>query len=382
MSKSIGVITTSRADFSIYLPLLKKLRDDNEVDLKIFALGMHCSETFGATVSLIREQGFEPLCAADTLTYGDTPVGISKSTGETTKEMAQLLENDPVDLIVCLGDRFEMFGAVSAIIPFCTPIAHLYGGEVTAGAIDEKYRHALTKLSDLHLTSCDENSKRVIQMGADPKNVINVGSLGVENMNTQELISKADIFEKYQVDLDTPTVMITYQPVTTKADESEKLITEFLAALDKIEEQCVLTLGNADTNHSLFYNRITEFTSKDPNKYKVFSNLGPVGYPSFLKHIQYMLGNSSSGIIEAASFDIPVVNIGIRQEGRAQSENIINCENSRDAILAAVSKAKELKGQSFTNIYERENSSELIVSALKNFQEKPDYTFHTFGDHL
>jgi len=372
----VGVITTSRADYSIYLPLLKEMEKDDQICLTVFSLGMHNSENYGMTVERIKKDGFKTVSTEDALVYGHSSDGVSKSVGKTVMQMSDMLKENKQDLIICLGDRFEMFGAVSAVIPFGLPIAHIHGGEITEGAIDEKYRHAITKLADIHFTTCENHKNRVLQMGSVPSQTFNVGSLGVQNLKTVKSLSLDKIEEKFGIDMTKKTILGTYQPVTTETAKSEYMVNEFCKSLEELNYQFVLTLGNADTSGDIFIKKITELGKKNPEKYKIFENLGVEGYVSVMKHSDLVIGNSSSGIIEAASLSKPVVNIGNRQKGRQCSDNVIHCSEESLSILEAVKKAEELVGKSFNNVYEKENTAEEIIIKLKNMTLSPNYKFN------
>lgn len=372
----IGVITTSRADYSIYLPLLRKIQSEPKVDLFIFALGMHVNERFGFTYKRILEDGFNVILSSDILVSEDSSWGISKSLGATTIEMGHLIAENKMDLFLCLGDRFEMFAAVSAVIPFNIPIGHIHGGENTFGAIDEKFRHAITKLSDYHFTSCEKYRKNVIQMGTNPDRVFNVGSLGIENLKNSKIFSLSEIKKEFGIDLEISTILATFHPVTTELEKNNFYISEFYKVIEELDYQFAITLSNADTKGKMFREKLIEMGEKHPERVKVFENLGPEGYPNFLKYCKLMIGNSSSGIVEAASANLPVVNIGNRQKGRACSNNVVHTGYSKEEILDGIQKAEKLIGTKFKNIYEGENPSGKILEILKKIDKKPHYDFY------
>jgi GDP/UDP-N,N'-diacetylbacillosamine 2-epimerase (hydrolysing) len=374
--KKVGIITTSRADYSIFLPLLKELEADCDIILTIFAMGMHVSPKFGFTVERIKSDGFDTIILSDSLRYGDSSYGVSRSTGETLVNMSQALSDFPQNIIICLGDRFEMFGAVSAVIPFGIPVIHIHGGETTEGAIDEKYRHAITKLSDVHFTSCEVHKRRVIQMGANPKSVFNFGSLGVENLKTINLLNKDEINEKFGFDVAKKTILGTYQSVTTELEKSEYYVNEFCRAIKELDYQFILTLGNADTAGEVFIDKISRLGKENPEKFKVFENLGIEGYLSTMKLCEMVIGNSSSGLIEAASFNKPVVNIGSRQKGREFNKNVIHTKEDAVSIKNGVFEARKLIGKKFDNIYAQYDTAKRMLEVIKGPQCQLNYHFY------
>lgn len=374
MSKSIGVISTSRADYSIYYPLLKQLQNDSAFNLKIIALGMHCSQIYGRTVETIIKDGFDVIECPDSLVFGNDKAAIVKSMGLTTTYMAEVLKNNAFDLIFCLGDRFEMYAAVSAVVPFCIPIAHIHGGELTEGAIDQKFRNGISKLADYHFVSCEKHLRRIVQMGAARERVWNIGSLGVESLLKESTYSLAEIRQRYNIDLETYTLLCTYHPVSVEPELVQFHVEELVKALEKSREQIVITRTNADTKGDVVYTKMKELEQRLPGKVFFVENLGRIGYASFMKYSGAMIGNSSSGIIEAASFNLPVVNIGNRQKGRETSENVIHCEENEVSILNAIKIAKSFRGRKFTNIYYAENSSLKICNSIKT-NLALDYSF-------
>ena len=376
--RKIGFITTSRADFWIQLGLIKEFEKVDHIEIIIFALGMHTSKEYGYTIQDIKKnvQNGRICFSEDILVYGETMEGVSLSMGEATKQMANLLTLNPVDTVVCLGDRFEMYGAVSSVVPFNIPIVHLHGGEVTAGAIDEKFRHAITKLADYHFATCEEYKERIIQMGADSKKVFNVGSLGVESIGKLRLLSPNEIKSHFKIDVTKKYLLATYHPVTTEVEKSEFLIDSFINYLKEIDYEVVLTLGNADTMGKMFRDKLHQAKDEIGERIYIFDTLGATGYFSVAKYCQFVIGNSSSGIIEMASLGKPVVNIGNRQKNRACSDNVIHCESDSESILAAHSEAEKMVGRSFFNIYEKINTAKNIIDILIKSDLKTVYEFN------
>lgn len=372
----VGIISTGRADYSIYRPLLDRLREDPDVELIIYALGMHVSKKYGYTYKIIESDGFRVLAANDSLSPGDSPQDISMAMARTSVEMIRLIDKKLSDIYFCLGDRYEMLSAVSVLVPLNKPIIHISGGENTEGAIDNKFRNAITKISDYHFTTTEAYRRRVIQLGALPTSVYNVGSLGVEQMLKVKKMNLDEIKVRYGVDLSQLTAIVTYQPVTTQLIHSEEYIGEFCSALEELDFQIVITLGNADPAGDLFRTRLRNLAEKKPQKFYVFESLGPEGYPSFLSHCDIMLGNSSSGIVEAASMNLPVVNVGDRQKGRECSGNVVHVGSSKKDILGGVTKALKLRGKTFHNIYGSGDTSEQIYNILKSQKLEANYEFY------
>ena len=363
---NIGFITTSRADFGIYLPLLKKIKESPNHSYFIFAGGMHTSERFGCSYKLIEEQGFTVHKKAETLLDDDSKFGVSASMGITTQKYADIWKKyaAQLDIVFAMGDRFEMFAAAASLVPFNVPLAHLHGGETTLGAIDNKFRHALTCLADCHFTSYEAHRNKVVEIIETEKNVFNVGALGVDSIVNQELFLPDDFFKKFQFDISKPFVLTTYHPETV-ALENETKIKLLIAALKQIPEKVLCTLPNADTEGMIIRKEFLNYEKEHPEKIKCFENLGQKGYLTAMKHCAFMLGNTSSGIIEAASFNKPVVNIGDRQKGRVCGKNVIHVGNNTQQIVDAVIKAKKMTGQKFVNPYGAGNTAEKILRILE-----------------
>lgn len=367
---NIGIITTSRADFGLYLPLLKKIEADDSLNYYLFVGGMHTSPEYGNSYQYI-EKSFKISEKLYGLPKGNSPEGIANSMGETTSSYAKIWENYQfLDLIFCLGDRFEMFAAVSSIIPFNIPIAHISGGEVTLGAIDDKFRNALTTLSTFHFTATDdyaENVKRII--GSD-RFVFNVGSLGNEAALAAPLMSESEFEANYGVNVAEGFVLTTYHPETVSLN-NEQYINELIEAFKEIPLQVLITLPNADTEGKLIRDRLLDLEKDVPDKVKCFENLGQLGYYSAMKHCSLMIGNTSSGIIEAGAFNKWVINVGDRQKGRLTGDNVIHVPNDRASIVKTYHQITKSNKQRFSNPYhlaERESSAEIIKQLKKHFQ--------------
>ncbi len=366
--RTIGVITTGRSDYGLYLPLLRRIKQNPDLGLYLIVSGMHLSPEFGMTVKTIEEDGFEINERVEMLLSSDTPEGIAKSMGLGTIGFAQVYTRFRPDILVVLGDRFEMHAAVVAALPFKIPVAHLYGGELTEGAMDDAFRHAITKMSHLHFTATDVYAQRVIQMGEKPWRVTVCGALSLDNLHTISLLDRDEFACKFAISLPEKFLLVTYHPVTLEYEQTERQVKELLAALDIIGLPVLFTMPNADTGGRIIRKLIDKFLSEHPDSKKA-ECLGTQGYFSAMALATAMVGNSSSGIVEAASFALPVVNIGNRQKGRIRGKNVIDVGYSRTEVLEGIRKAissefkADLKG--LVNPYGKGQAAEIIVGKLK-----------------
>ncbi|HEY0031073.1 MAG TPA: UDP-N-acetylglucosamine 2-epimerase [Bacteroidia bacterium] len=362
---NIAVLTSSRADYGIYLPLLKKLQKDNFFDLHLIAFGTHLSEKFGHTIDQIAADGFTVKHRIETLPEGDRPEDISKAMGKTIEKFSRLwaTEKSHFDLILCLGDRYEMFAAVSASVPFAIPVAHLHGGETTLGAIDNAFRHSITCMSKIHFASTALHAARVEQITASAAAVYNVGALSLDNLHEIELLDVKGFQEKFGIHLENP-VLVTFHPETVEYEKNQYYVTELIAALDTLDQQIIITMPNADTMGDVIRNEFITFAGRKSNVFTVES-LGTQGYFFCLLHCAFVLGNSSSGIIEAASFGKYVVDLGKRQAGREAGENIIHTEIKKEKILDAINQIKTLPALTKKNIYGDGKTADRIIELLK-----------------
>lgn len=366
--RTVGVVTTSRADYGIYLPILKRIQSDPDLKLRLLVTGMHLSPEFGMTARAIEEDGFEIASKVEMLLSSDTPAGISKSIGLGVIGFSQAYSDFRPDILLVLGDRFEMLAAAVAAMPFKIPVAHIHGGELTEGAIDESIRHSITKMSHLHFASTETYAKRIIQMGEEPWRVTVSGAPGLDNLKDVSLLTMKELQDRYSLNARGRFLIATYHPVTLEYEQTEMQMRELLAALDESDENIVFTYPNADTCGRSIIQMLEEF-SKKREKVDVVMSMGTQGYFSLMNHAAAMIGNSSSGIIEAASFKLPVVNIGNRQLGRVRGKNVIDVGYNRSEILAGIRKAlspefRESLGD-LVNPYGDCNASERIVKRLK-----------------
>lgn len=365
--KKVAVLSCGRSDFSIYLPLLKQLENDSDFELTIIAFGSHTSHYHGYTLSQIQDYGFKRIIAIDALLSDDKMDSASISMGLTCIRMAELWRREQFDWLVALGDRYEMFSAVASSVPFNLKIAHLHGGEKTLGAIDNSFRHAITAMSQFHFVSCEEHKKRVQQIveQEQEKNVFNVGSLALENLQSVDLLTISQFKDKFEVDLSIPTALLTYHPETVDLQVNDQNISELLSALDSMKEQILITLPNNDSMGAKAREAFLKY-AQSSDKVFVFDFLGVQGYYSAMKHCSFMLGNSSSGIIEAATFGCHVINVGDRQKGRCSSDNVRHVTCTKDSILNARAEVTKLGKYDGSNIYYQPNTLNLMLEILLN----------------
>jgi len=369
--RKIAVITGARADYGLLYWVIKGIHDDPDLELQLIVTGMHLSPEFGLTVKDIERDGFPIVERVEMLLSSDTEEAISLSMGMGLIGFAKIYHKLKPDIVVVLGDRFELHAAVSAAIPFRIPIAHIHGGEATEGVIDEVIRHSITKMSHIHFASNEHYKKRIIQMGEKPDNVYCFGSPGIDNIFKLKLFSREGLCKELNITGNKKIGVVTYHPVTLDTNKGEEQIIELLGALIGTEDVFwVFTLTNADTNGRIIIEKIDEFVKKYPKIAKHFDSLGQVRYLSLLKHADVMVGNSSSGIIEAPTFDLPVVNIGDRQSGRVRARNVIDVsECKEDAITKAIARGmsvgfrRSLKGEK--NPYGEGCASEKIIEILR-----------------
>lgn len=363
----IGVLTSSRADFGIYLPLLQKLKVEDFFDLTIIAFGTHGSPYHGETISEIQATGFKNIDLIQSLLLNDNPNGVSTSYGLTVTKFADYWGKNDFDLIFCLGDRYEMSAAVQAGIPFGIKYAHLHGGETTLGAIDNIYRHQITLASTYHFTSTEIYREKVISLLQNDSHVYNVGALSLDHLEEFNLVSESDFKKKYGIP-DKPFVLITFHPETAQPQNNQKYATLLTSVFEKVAKEffLVITLPNADTNGSIYRKKFNDLKEIVNNRMITVENFGKRNYFSAMKYASFLLGNTSSGIIEAASFKKYVVNVGNRQKGRVRNENVFDCQFSEKEILETIQKVKSLGVFEGSNIYKKKNSARLIVQILKS----------------
>lgn len=372
--RKICIITGTRAEYGLLYWTMKAIDKAPDLELQIIATGMHLSPEFGSTYKQINSDGFNINKKIEMLLSSDSPIGISKSMGLGMISFSEAYDELKPDIILVLGDRFEIFSAVSAAMIARIPIAHCHGGEATHGLIDEPIRHSITKMSHIHFSSTNEYKKRVIQLGEHPTNIHNVGALGIENIRKLTLLDKDEFEASINFKLDSEySFLITFHPVTLEHSTAQIQINELLSALDDWKNvKIIFTLANSDTDGRIINKTIETFVKKNPEKAIVFASLGQLRYLSALKYIDIVIGNSSSGLIEVPSFNKPTINIGDRQNGRIKANSVIDCLPNKLDIKRAINTAlsnnfqRELK--TIKNPYEKGNSSKEIVHVLQSIR--------------
>jgi GDP/UDP-N,N'-diacetylbacillosamine 2-epimerase (hydrolysing) len=362
----IGVLTSSRADFSIYLPLLKKINNDQNFELNIIAFGTHLKKEYGYTVDSIVKEGFDVAFKIDSLNNDDSPLAISNSMGKTIIEFSELWSTTKFDLVFALGDRFEMFAAVASSIPFNIKIAHIHGGETTLGAIDNCFRHSITSMSTYHFVVAEDYKKRVVEIVGNSKNIFNVGSLSFDNLSSLKLLSILEFKQSFDIDLEIPSILITFHPETVNYKLNENFVNEIILALSSLTKyQQIITMPNADTTGKMVRKNLISY-SKNKSNVKIVESFGTIGYLSCMKHCNFLLGNTSSGFAEAAYFPKWVINLGDRQKGRIVTPNILNVSINESEILNAVGKIEDASALKKIDIYGDGTAAEKIISHLKD----------------
>jgi len=346
---------------------------DSFFDVRIIAFGTHLSTLHGHTIDEILAQGLHVDHSVSSAFSDDSPAGIARSMAEVSRNFAEIWdqEKENYDLVFCLGDRYEMFSAVSAGTPFNIKFAHIHGGETTLGAIDNKFRHCLSIFSILHFTSTEQYAENVASITGGNQGIYAIGALSLDNLNEVQLLSRDQFLEKYKIDLNRPTILVTYHPETVAPSKNEKNASQLVEALSAFKEyQVVITMPNADTMNSMMRKEYERFASSRRNVFLV-ENFGTAGYFTCMKHCAFVCGNSSSGIIEAASFGKYVVDIGDRQKGRMTSGNVIHSEADVDSIMKACKKAIDAGVYNGENIYFKKGAAESIINILKNEIKRP-----------
>lgn len=385
MKRKICVITGSRAEYGLLKPLLEEINTDSSLELQLIVTGMHLSKGFGLTYRQIEQDGFCINEKIDISLSSDTPVGITHSMGCAIREFAKAYECVKPDIIVVLGDRFEIFGAAVAAVVSRIPIAHINGGEVTEGAFDDSFRHSITKMSQLHFTSTETYRKRVIQLGESPQRVFNVGALNIDAMRRIKLLSRRALEKELGFSFNKRNLLVTFHPVTLEDDSLQGNFQCLLEVLKTIEDtQIVFTKANADTGGRCINRMIDEYVAAHKDKSAAFISLGQRRYFSLMRLVDGVIGNSSSGIAEAPFFKVGTINIGDRQKGRIRTQSIIDCSPSKEGIIEALktlySQEFIKKLQSVDNSYGDGNAASRIKVILKNYNspinlKKPFYDF-------
>ena len=369
MNRKICVITGTRADYGLLRWVMQGIKDDSGLILQVIATGMHLSPEFGLTFREIEKDGFQIDRKVEMLTSSDTAVGIAKSMGLGMISFADALNELKPDLILVLGDRFEIFAAVSAALVARIPVAHLHGGETTEGAFDEALRHSITKMAHLHFVAAQEYRQRVIQLGEQPEKIFLVGGLGIDNIKRLKLLNRAELEESINFKLGHKNLLITFHPVTLENSTATKQMAELLEVLAELKDtHLIFTMPNADSDGRALIKMVQQFVALHPNA-RAYTSLGQLRYLSCIAQVDGVIGNSSSGLTEVPTFKKGTINIGDRQRGRMQAASIINCEPKRKSIQTAI---KMLYAEDFQaalkqiqNPYGDGGASEQVVQIIK-----------------
>jgi UDP-hydrolysing UDP-N-acetyl-D-glucosamine 2-epimerase len=370
--RKICFVTGSRAEYGLLCGLMNAVKNDDNLCLQVIATNMHLSSEFGMTYRVIENDGFRIDKKVDMLLSSDTSSGTTKSVGLGTIGFADAYEDLKPDLIIVLGDRYEILAAVTAAIFFRIPVAHLHGGEITEGAYDDCIRHSITKMSHLHFTSTEIYRKRVIQLGEQPDRVFNVGAIGVENAKKLTLLSKPDLEKNLGFEFGEKSFLVTFHPVTLENHTAKEQCENLLEALESYNDyKLIFTMPNSDTDGRVIIKLIQHFAETHKDNSIAVTSLGQINYLSSLQYVTAVVGNSSSGIVEVPTFGKPTLNIGNRQKGRIAAESVVNCGNAMDEIkegLSIVISSNMINlAKKKVNPYSKENTTENIFNIIKNF---------------
>lgn len=372
--RKICVVTGTRAEYGLMSRLIRLINESDKTQLQLIATNMHLSPRFGNTYQEIEADGIKidkkvPIIADNA---PDTAVETLNSMSRALSGFAEAYNELKPDLIVVLGDRYEILAAATAALIERIPVAHLHGGEITEGAYDDAIRHSITKMSQLHFTSTEEYRKRVIQLGEQPERVFNVGALGVENIKKLPLMSKEEIEKEIDFKIDDKTILVTYHPVTLGNRTAKDDIDDFVAALEERKElRVIFTMPNSDTGGQFIVDAINSFVERNANRAKAYKSLGVLRYLSVMQQVAAVVGNSSSGLLEVPSFGIPTLNIGDRQNGRIAAESVYNCSSDKTSVLEGLDKvlSKEFRELAYVvcNPYEKANTAEEIFRVISTY---------------
>jgi UDP-hydrolysing UDP-N-acetyl-D-glucosamine 2-epimerase len=383
MARTIGVVTVARSDYGHLVPLLEALRDTPGITLQLYVAGAHLSPRFGETVSAIEADGWPISARVETIGASDAAVEVAAGTGAGVAGFARAFAAGRPDLIVVLGDRAEMLAAAVAALPLAIPVAHLHGGEVTEGAIDEQARHAITKLAHLHFPAAEPYARRIRQMGEEPWRVHCVGAPGLDRFARGAAMPREELARRIGLPLRRPTLLVTFHPVTLEPGEAGGHSAELAGALEMVDGDVVITYPGADAAHDAVIRRLEALAATRPGT-RMIPALGEDGYRALLQEADVMVGNSSSGLIEAPSFGLPVVNVGIRQQGRLRAANVIDVGHGREEIAAGIRRALApgfragLRG--LVNPYGDGNAAPRIARVLREVELGPRLVRKRFVD--
>lgn len=372
--RKICVITGTRAEYGLLSRLMKMIQDDNSTHLQIIATNMHLSPKFGNTYQEIEKDGFTIDYKIPIIDDNDKDDAVTtvKSMSKALAGFADAYNKLKPDLVVVLGDRYEILAAAEAAMIMRIPIAHIHGGEITEGAYDDAIRHSITKMSHLHFASTEAYRKRIIQLGEQPDHVFYTGALGVENIKRLHLMNKAEIEKEIGFEIDCNTILVTYHPVTLGNRTAKDDIDDFISALEERKDlRIIFTMPNSDTGSQFIVEAVNGFVERNHGRAKAFKSLGVVRYLSVMKQVVAVVGNSSSGIVEVPSFGIPTLNIGDRQKGRIQAESTYNCMPAKESVLNGLNKvlSKEFRelASKVHNPYEKANTAEEIFKVISTY---------------
>ena len=382
--RKICIFTGGRAEYGLLKPLLHELKNNKNIELQILVSGMHLSPEFGLTYKEIENDGFTCDEKIEMVMSSDTPISISKSMGLGLISFSEALTRLNPDILVTLGDRYENMAIVTSALVCRIPVAHIQGGEKTLGAIDDQFRHCITKMSWLHFVATDEYKDRVVQLGESPERVFNVGALNVDALNKIRTLSKNQLEEELNFSFEHKTVLVTFHPATLQKGTSGKYFQQLLDVLDSINDLGIIfTKTLADTEGRVINQMIDDFVSANKNKSIAFTSMGQLKYISALRYVDVVAGNSSSGVIETPSFKVPTLNIGDREKGRIMADNVICVEQNLDSIKAGFNKAfsSSFKNSliNMNNPYEKPNTAKKIATILAK-SEIPNSTEKEFYD--
>lgn len=369
--RKICIVTGTRAEYGLLYWLMKEIQGDDELQLQLVATGMHLSPEFGLTYQAIEKDGFTIDAKVEMLLSSDTPVGIAKSIGLGVIGFADALERLKPDIMVVLGDRYEILAAAQAALVARTPLAHIHGGELTEGLIDEAIRHSVTKMAQIHFVAAEPYRQRVIQLGENPERVFNFGAPGLDNIEKLRLLDAREFEQSIEFKLGKLNFLVTFHPVTLSKGGPEFAMTELFAALDCFPEaKIIITKPNSDTDGRKIVQMIDAYVAKNPGRALAFVSLGQLRYLSAIKHVDLVVGNSSSGLVEVPIFKKPTINIGERQTGRLKASSVVDCKETKDDIHAAMLKALSPEFQqqllSVRSLYGSGNASQKIKDHLKH----------------
>ena len=370
--RKICVVTSTRAEYGLLYWLLKEIEADSELKLQLIVTGMHLSPEFGLTYKEI-EKEFKIDKKIEILSGSHTSLDICAEMARVYEKFASALAELKPDILVLLGDRYEIFGVAGVASIMQIPMAHIHGGETTQGAFDEAFRHSITKMSHIHFAATNEYANRIIQLGEDPSRVFNVGGPGIENIKKLNLLNKDEFEKSIKFKLAKKNILITFHPVTLENSSAREQFNELLNALDELEEtNFIFTKANSDTDGEVINKMIDEYVSENPQKAVAFASLGQLRYLSAIKFVDIVLGNSSSALLEVPSFKKATINIGDRQKGRARASSVIDVRPVKEEILAAIKRAysKEFEQtlKDTINPYDGGNPSKKMVKILKEIK--------------